>query len=47
MPTVFILLQSAGSISSKHKFAAGLIGNLLNTTEGSIRGAGFLECGLY
>ena len=38
--TVFILLQSAGSISRKALFAAGIIGNLLNTAAGSIRGAG-------
>ena len=38
--TVFILLQSAGSISRKALFAAGIIGNLLNTTAGSIGGAG-------
>ena len=38
--TVFILLQSAGSISRKALFAAGIIGNLLNTTADSIGGAG-------
>ena len=38
--SVFILLQSAGSIPRKAVFAAGRIGNLLNTTVGSIRGAG-------
>ena len=41
--TVFILLQSAGSISWKHKFAVSLIGNLLNTTAGSIGGAGSIR----
>ena len=35
--TVFILLQSAGSISRNTYFAAGTIGNLLNTAAGSIR----------
>ena len=45
--TVFILLQSAGSISRNTYFAAGTIGNLLNTAAGSIRKRVVLECGLY
>ena len=35
--TVFILLQSAGSIIRNTYFAAGTIGNLYNTAAGCIR----------